>query len=101
MKKQVEDQTSSESILYTNTLGEEKDKLNVENGSLRVAKQDLIGLPMSGLRPKRSAKAPKKLSEHKEEQYLLIAIHIESKFSWWCMRDVAELKQFFIKQTCN
>lgn len=64
-------------VIQIRRLREEKeDKLSAENEGLRVAKQEIIGVPMSLLRPNRSAKRTKNPSEHKEEQYPGIAIYI-------------------------
>lgn len=38
-----------------------------------------------------------KLNEYTEEQYLGIEVKIESKFSAWDMKEVAELQQFCIQ----
>lgn len=49
-------------------LSEEKVNLGVENGSLRVTKQDIIALLMSPLRPTRSAEATRKAYQKIEQQ---------------------------------
>lgn len=57
-------------------LGEQKHKLSDENEGARVGIQEIIGVVMSLLGPKRYAKPHKEVSEHIEEQYLRIQINI-------------------------
>lgn len=59
-----------------------------------MTKEDIISIPMNRLRQKHSPKATKKLSESKDVQYLGIAIHVESFFSAWSVKEVAELQTF-------
>ena len=75
----------------------ENKKLETENESLRVAKRHMIGIPSSQARPKRNAKAALALVEELDEQYVGIGLHIESLFSAWAVKEVAEL-QHFIKE---
>lgn len=62
--------------LQLRCIGERKSMLSAENGILPVAKQEMICLPISRLRPKPSSKATKKLRENIEEQYIGLAIHM-------------------------
>lgn len=61
--------TSKAMDLQATCLEEEENKLMAENESLCVAKQEIIALLMSRLRPNRCAKATWKLRETNPKQY--------------------------------
>lgn len=82
-------------------LEEQVRRLDMENESLHVTKEEIVSLPMNPLRPKRPAKSTKKLSEDVEVQCLCISIHWESFLSAWCVKAVEELQQFCCQPISN
>lgn len=64
-------------------------------------KRETIVLPGHHLRPKRSAKSVKMMSEIPEGQYVGIGLHMESMFSGWCAMEFLRLLHFIIQLKCN
>ena len=80
--------------LHVHELEKQNKKLEAENESLRVTKRHMIAIPSGQSRPNRGVKATRELVEGVDERYVGIGLHIESLFSAWAVKEVAELQHF-------
>lgn len=108
LKKEVSDlkdqlfgkDTASKAMsLQVQRLEEENAKLKAENESLRVARKEMMAIPMR--RSKRTAKGTLKLSETVGEQHLGLALQVDKVIPQWCRKEVSELEQFSEKPKRN
>lgn len=61
----------------------------------------MISLPISLHRRKRTGKEIKMLVEGLEEQYVVIGLQLELKFSSWSVKEVVEVQHLSIQRTRN
>lgn len=86
---------------HVRCLENDKQKLEMENESLRVTKRHMISIPPGHSRPRRCEKATRALVENLDEQYVGIGVHIESMLSAWSVKEVAELEHYSPKPRRN
>lgn len=63
--------------------------------SLCGTNEEIIAILINRLRPKRSSKVTKKLSNEIEGHYIGVDFHMESFCGAWCVKEVAKLQPFY------
>ena len=81
--------------LHVKRLEEEQRKTKAEMESLRIARKEIVTIPVN--RTRRTAKGTMKLSETVEEEHLGIVLQVDKMIGDWCRREVSELEQFVDK----